>query len=436
MQAEGLQNSLYKNSIFHHKAFVPFRSTYVEENNWWLWLKHNPITKQYTRPMHEVLKHRNAIVESIFNHHPQTIVTLDHDILSWKLHRQIRQLFNYSSIVKPQQVHLGRFINRYKVEHTNIIDHVLYTIPIEPSNWNKFKMPSTYIGQDSFYRAYKFLISRSPEGKELLEEDGSIWMHRTHFYSELEPFIAAERARFRAKHNINETETVFLFSPGSNAEEVAWTMPRLIETANLFAKSVVLNEQIVVVFPTTPAIKAQVQTALKEVKWNKAVRPLVLETEEDKYSSLAGSDLGIVHNGEITGECLANQLSTIVIQNMSKIQFYVMTSWNRFINDMNIIADGPLYPEIIEGQCHAPKLVEILSDWYTNEASKFWPLQGFEPHLNRLLPLKMRETGMGTHNLFQSPRVLAAKKVFELTLEVPERDSAAESNLFYQKVKA
>lgn len=436
MEAEGLSSPLYKTNIFAHKPFVPFRSTYVEENNWWLWLKHNPITKKYTRPMHKVLSQRNQIVEAIFHHHPQTIVTLDHDILSWKLHRQIKELYATASTPRPKQVHLSRFVNRYNISHTEYIDHVLYTIPIEPNNFNKFKISSTYIGQDSFYRAYRFLLSRSSEGKDLLEDD-AVWMHRTHFYAEVEPFIVAERTRFREKHQIKAQETVLFFAPGSNLEEVAWTLPHLIGTANLFAQTYeVVDGQHVIVLPTTPAIKSKVQKAVNEAKWHKNTRVIILETEEDKYSALAGSDLGIVYNGEIAGECLANQLSTVVIQNMTKIEFYVMTSWNRFINDMNITADGPLYPEIIEGQCHPPKLVEVIGEWYTSPPARFWPLQGFEPHLNRFLPMKMRETGMGMHNLYYSPRALTAKKVWELTQQVPERTSASKENLFYQQVKA
>jgi lipid A disaccharide synthetase len=436
MVAEGLNNPLYKSDVFNHNPFVPFRTTIVDEGNWWLWLKHNPITKRYTRPMHQVLRQRNQIVESIFRNHPSSIVTIDHDILSWKLQRQISELYAQSCVPKPKQVHLGQFVNRYAVEHSKYLDHVLYTIPIDPSNWNKYTISSTYIGQDSFYRAYRFLLSRSQEGKALLE-DNAVWMHRTHFYAEVEPFIVAERTRFRTKHQIKAQETVLFFAPGSNTEEVAWTLPHLIGTANLFAKTYEVSEgQHVIVLPTTPTVAAQVTKAVKEATWHKNIRVIVLLTEEDKYSALAGSDLGIVYNGEIAGECLANQLSTVVVQNMTKLEFYTMTAWNRFINHLNIIADGPIYPEVIDGQCHPPKLVELIGEWYTSEAARFWPLQGFEPHLNRLLPIKMRETGMGTHNLMYSPRGLAAQKVWELTQQAEERPLATAGNKFYQSVSS
>jgi len=71
--------------------------------------------------------------------------------------------------------------------------------------------------------------------------------------------------------------------------------------------------------------------------------------------------------------------------------------WNRFISDLNILADGDLLPEIIEGQCHGEKLVEIIGKWYQSPPHKFWALQHMEKNLVRLLNVKRREMGMGTH---------------------------------------
>jgi hypothetical protein len=36
------------------------------------------------------------------------------------------------------------------------------------------------------------------------------------------------------------------------------------------------------------------------------------------------------------------------MQDMRKLEYYIMLSWSRMINDLNIIADGPLFPELIE----------------------------------------------------------------------------------------
>lgn len=42
--------------MFSSKPFVPFRSVYLEPNNYALWWKRNPIIKRYTKPMADVME--------------------------------------------------------------------------------------------------------------------------------------------------------------------------------------------------------------------------------------------------------------------------------------------------------------------------------------------------------------------------------------------
>lgn len=135
MKDQGIE-PYYHTDIFHPKPFVPFRSTQVEEMNWWLWLKRNPITRSYTAPMHEVLSiiKKNELINKIRGYRPNLVLTLDHDQLSFKIHREIAELYKKSNIPRPRQVHYGRFINRYEPYQLDYLDHILYTMPIEPVN--------------------------------------------------------------------------------------------------------------------------------------------------------------------------------------------------------------------------------------------------------------------------------------------------------------
>ena len=120
---------------------------------------------------------------------------------------------------------------------------------------------------------------------------------------------------------------------------------------------------------------------------------------------------------------------------MRKLEFYFVLAWNRFNNDMNIIADGNLFPEIIEGQCHSVKLVQVLNQWHESPAHKFWPLQGFEPHIHKMLPMKAREMGMGTHHEFYSPDYLLSQTIWEFLKQSPKRPFAEDQNQFIQNLK-
>lgn len=438
MEGEGLE-AFYSTNVFHPKPFVPFRGAMSDEGNLWLWLKINPVTKSYTKPMHEVLKYikENDLVQKIQNYRPSLVLTLDHDILSFKIHKQVAQAYKSSSLVKPKQIHYGRFINRYAPYQLDYLDHVLYTIPIEPRDWNKFKFPSTYIGQSAFEKAYRFLLERNG-GDHLLTSD-SVKVNRDHFYSETEQYIEGERKTFRKTHNIPDSATVLFFAPGSNASEIQWTLPILNKTANKFVEHHVgasngqkNPDDFCIVIPTNENTFKIVNDIVKVQGWR--CRTIVLEGDEQKRSAQAGSDLAISHNGDIVTECLVNQLSTVVIQNMRKLEFYFVLAWNRFNNDMNIIADGDLFPEVYEGQCHADKLLLLLNKWYESPAHKFWPLQGFESHIHRMLPMKTREMGMGTHNEYYSPDHLFTNTVWEFLKQVPQRPFAEDQNLFIRNL--
>lgn len=441
MQQEGMQ-ALYTTDIFHPKPFVPFRGTQAEEVNLWLWLKNNPITKTNTRPMHQIMKQfkEQNLAQKIVGYRPSLIMTLDHDILSLKQHRLLSINYSNSSLVKPKQVHYGRFINRYEPAQLEILDHVMYTIPIEPRNWSQFKFPSTYVGQSAFEKAYRFLLERNG-GEHLLTED-SVKMNIDHFYSETETFIELERKKFRKTHSIDENATVLFLSPGNKISEIKWSLPILNKSANNFvsqhaepynsAPGAPSIDQFCVVISTDEFTRTDVDKIVQVLGWK--CRVVVLEGEEQRRSAQAGSDLAIAYNGEVAFENLVNQLPTINIENMGYMEYYFVLAWNRFNNDLNIIADGDLFPEIIQGQANPVKLVELLNTWYSSPAHKFWPLQGYENILHKILPMKVRELGMGTHHEYYSPDALTAQTVLEFLQQAPEQNFAETENLFLQNI--
>jgi hypothetical protein len=271
----------------------------------------------------------------------------------------IRNHYKGISIERPVQIHWGKYIKNVAIREQEKIDHFLYSMPLLQKNWNFNKQfPSTYVGQPAFERAYRFLLERNPDASRLLGSD-SVFMHRTHFWMETEPFINAERKRFRAKFDIPDTTTVFMIAPGNAEREVNWAVPRLQSTfqklmGQIEAKGL-NSDDFVIVMPTSPSCRSAIQSASNSGTWKAKV--IYTESEEDKYSAMAGSDIGICYNGDIVTECLVNQLPTIVLQDYNKTEFYFMLSWNRMCNDMNIIADGPLFPEIVEAQLNPEKMV-------------------------------------------------------------------------------
>lgn len=241
-------------------------------------------------------------------------------------------------------------------------------------------------------------------------------MHRTHFYQDIEPFILKEREEFRKEHGIPEDNTVFFLEAGHSEKDVKFALPIMQKTmlklmGQLEARGINTNEFSVVV-PVT-------KNSAKHIKgvdigqWG--CRLISTDTPQAKYAALAGSDIGICVQGDVTAEAIVNQLPMICLDNLNKLEFYFMLSWNRFVNDMNIIADGPLFPELIEAQANPTKLCEILTQWMESPAHRLWPLEGFESHLTRMLPMKKREMGMGKYDEYHSPDKLSADVIWKMT---------------------
>lgn len=262
MAAEGIEDSFYDNSEFDAKSFHPFRSTDATRWNWWLWAPFNPITYKHNKAMWSTLKtiKNNDILTKIMCARPSSIVTIGHEQLSLRIHQQLAELYGQSSLDRPSQIHFGKFIKNILLQEQGHLDHVLYSVPIDPVNFNfSRKFPSTYVGQVAFEKALRYLLEKWDTDKQFLRDD-SVMMHRTHFYEEIEPFILKEREEFRKEHDIPEDNTVFFLEPGHLEKDVKWALPIMQKTINklmtqLEARGINTNEFSVVVPVTKSSAK-------------------------------------------------------------------------------------------------------------------------------------------------------------------------------------
>lgn len=77
---------------------------------------------------------------------------------------------------------------------------------------------------------------------------------------------------------------------------------------------------------------AVITLAEKQQIGEMCVRTIVVETENDKFSGIAGSDLGFAVNGDIVNECAAMQLPTVVVNETGFFHSYFTLLYNSFSN--------------------------------------------------------------------------------------------------------
>ncbi len=64
---------------------------------------------------------------------------------------------------------------------------------------------------------------------------------------------------------------------------------------------------------------------------------------------MAASDYGISYDGQMIGQSIACHLPCLILLNMRMNQQYYHDIYNRWTNNMNIIADKDIFPELIGG---------------------------------------------------------------------------------------
>lgn len=93
-----------------------------------------------------------------------------------------------------------------------------------------------------------------------------------------------------------------------------------------------------------------IQKYLEENEW-KGRLIVVYNDNNEHYDAMCASDMGICYDGQQVSSCVACHLPTMILIKMRMHHQWYHDLFNRWWNDMTIIADGNIYPEIIGGEC-------------------------------------------------------------------------------------
>lgn len=77
-----------------------------------------------------------------------------------KLFKNIAGEYNELNKVKPPCLMLDKLVINQENSMKDYLDHHLYTLPLQPVNWQSFTFPSTFIGKHNVYSALKWLLAK------------------------------------------------------------------------------------------------------------------------------------------------------------------------------------------------------------------------------------------------------------------------------------
>jgi lipid-A-disaccharide synthase len=166
---------------------------------------------------------------------------------------------------------------------------------------------------------------------------------------------AGDAARFRAQHNIAPDSVPVVLMPGSRVTETTRLLPVFRETmARLGSTTPGLQPVLAAAAGIADAVAAQT------TDW--PIRPIIIRDVSARYDAFAAAHAALTKSGTSTLELAmagvpmavtyrVNPLSAAMAKRLIKVKYVAM---------INLLADGPLVPELLQENCTPDKLAGTL----------------------------------------------------------------------------
>ncbi|HQT65174.1 MAG: lipid-A-disaccharide synthase [Acidocella sp. 20-57-95] len=188
-----------------------------------------------------------------------------------------------------------------------------------------------------------------------------------------------DAARFRQLHNIAPTAIPIMLMPGSRVTETKRLLPVFRETIAL------LHGQMPNILPVLAAASGIADAvASQTADW--PVQPIIVRDVAERYDAFAAARAALTKSGTSTLELAmagvsmavtyrVNALSAAIGRRLIKVKYVAM---------INLLANGPLVPELLQENCTPPKLAATLQTLLTNPTAAETQRQGFKSALATL----------------------------------------------------
>ena len=429
------------------KTFHTYRKSRTNtEANHYKWNPMNLINKHFMTNADNAYDNMKdaQLPRRIFQSRPDLVLNVGNEYLTMMLMEDLKskcthmlttiaEYYDNSPLNMPSRQIWTRFVRDFKEFTLSKIDYAHFTVPFNAANSNNFVFPGEYVGQYGTYEAVKHIYESTESMKHLLEDD-HLLVSKRYFASDVEKAVEGIRDKFRAKHGIaGDAYSIFL-APGNEQSEVEFCMETLRKgtkefllkysaPTSLSPKALPLNENFVTVLSLHKGSPGEqwVREYLRDQEWTGR---LVIVTDEsnEHYDAMAASDFGFVHDGQMVSSANALHLPVMTALNMRVHHHWYHDLYNRWWNDMNIIADTDLNHELIGGECWFGKVADTLAENYVNAEQRYTQIKradGFVQDAMSFKPLDrtvvrtrdlMLEDGL-SYDQYYDPMLLTARNM-------------------------
>ncbi len=198
-------------------------------------------------------------------------------------------------------------------------DHVFCIFPFEPAYFERAGLSATYVGHPAIYR--------------------------------LEP----KDPTFRERHQIQEKVPVITILPGSRQQEITKLLPIYLEAAKLILeKCNKAHPRPRIIIPTFPHFADEIRS----IAAAKTIDVTILTEPFEKYACFYESTLAIAASGTVALELASYGVPTIIGYITSRLNYWLARRLItvKYICTVNILADRPIVPELIQDGCTAQSI--------------------------------------------------------------------------------
>lgn len=226
---------------------------------------------------------------------------------------------------------------------SELFDGVLTLFDFEPEYFEKWNVPSQFVGHSGFQAAAN---------------------------------CAGRGAQFRAKYKIGDVQLLAVL-PGSRKSEVRRLTPVFTKVLAQLRK---VAPPFRIVIPLSPSVAEDVRAATRS--WGEDI---IFSNARERYEAYAAADIALAASGTATTELAICRTPMVVAYKVDALTAYWVrkVATIKYLSMVNIAADHEIIPEFIQENCKSSDIAAVLLRLMTDKHARSEQLDSFPEQLEK-----------------------------------------------------
>ena len=176
-------------------------------------------------------------------------------------------------------------------------------------------------------------------------------------------FTRADPAGYRKSLGLGVDDPLLMVLPGSRPSEIRRLMPVFREVMERLGQA---RPGLTMVVPVAETVRELVVEATREL----ALRYVLIENEDDKYSAMKAADLALACSGTVSTELALAGCPMVIAYKVEPLTYWIFKTIAtiKHVTLFNIAAGNMIAPEFIQNACTVDNLVKALDERLDDKA--------------------------------------------------------------------